>query len=117
MKTWHFEMAFVAVVLATVVLLTGRYSSWIEWVGAGAVLLTFGHAQVADRLAENAEFAASRGICGQMNVECFRWSDRYLIGKELLWMAYFVMHQSWSALVGVGIFIMYPAWRHWWRSE
>lgn len=50
-------------------------------------------------------------------VECHRWAGRYLVGKELLWLAYFVAHRSWSALAGVGIFLAYRPWRAWWRRR
>ena len=50
-RTWHIEMTFVAIVLLALGLLAGGGA--VELVGAAAVVLTFGHAQVADRLAEN----------------------------------------------------------------
>lgn len=117
MKTWQVEMLVVAAVLVGVVLSTHRYADPVEWIGAGAVLLSFGHAQVADRLAENMAFTArATGVGGQISVECFRWANRYLVGKEALWFVYFVMHGAYSALAGVVLFIAYPFWRAWWRS-
>lgn len=115
-RTWHAEMAVATTVLAAVVVVTGRYASPVEWIGAGAVLLTFGHMQVSDRLAENAAFSAKVGIGGGITVDCFKWTSRYLVGKEILWLVYFMLHQSWSALAGVGLFLLYPVWREWWRS-
>jgi hypothetical protein len=109
MKTWHFELAVVATVLSVVVLATG--ASPIEWLGAAAVTLTFAHAQVADRLAER---DAARE---KPSVECHRWATRYLVTKECLWLVYFVMHHSWSALAGVGLFLAFPVWRKWWRRR
>jgi hypothetical protein len=108
-RTWHVEMLVVGAVLSAVVLLTGGSS--LEWIGAGAVLLSFGHAQVADRLAEN---EAKRE---DPAVDCHRWATRYLVGKEVLWCAYFVLHGSWSALAGVGLFLAYPLWRGWHRRD
>lgn len=99
-RTWHIEMAIVAAVLLAVVLVT--HGGALELVGAGAVLLSFGHAQVADRLAER---EASRAM---PSVDCHRWATRYLIGKESLWLVYFVLHHSWSALAGVGLFLVAP---------
>ena len=108
-------MIVVAGVLSAVVLLTNNHP--VEWVGAGAVLLSFGHAQVADRLAENMAFASrATGVGGNISVDCFMWANRYLVGKEMLWLVYFIVHHSWSALAGVGLFIAYPFWRAWWRS-
>lgn len=49
-RTWHIEALVVGSALATVVLLSGR--TVVEWVGALAVLASFMHAQIADRLAE-----------------------------------------------------------------
>lgn len=108
-RTWMLEMTLVAFVLLVVVFLTG--DGWLELVGAGAVLLSFGHAQVADRLAER---EASRAT---VSVDCHRWATRYLVGKETLWLLYFVAHRSWSALAGVGLFLVYPAWRRFWRAR
>lgn len=109
MRTWHAEMAFVALSLAGVVIATNGGA--LEWLGAAAVLLSFGHAQVADRLAER-EAARERP-----SVECHQMATGYLVGKESLWFAYFVLHQSWSALVGVVLFIAYPLWRRAWRAR
>ena len=108
MKTWHVEMVVVATVLA-VVAFFGK--GGVEWIGAAAVLLTFGHAQVADRLAER-DAARERP-----SVSCHRWAVRYLVGKEALWLVYFVLHRSWAALAGVGLFLLYPFWRAWWRRR
>lgn len=118
MKTWQTEMMFVAVVLAVVAIASGGGS--LELVGACAVLLSFGHAQVADRLAEaEAErraYVRMEGLDGH-SVACHRWATRYLVGKEALWCVYFVAHGSWSALAGVGLFISYPLWRRWRRAR
>ena len=108
-KTWHFELGVVAAVLAAVVVCTG--GSYVEWIGAAAVTLSFVHAQVADRLAEK---DAARP---KPAVACHRWATRYLVGKEALWLAYFVIHQSWSALAGVGLFLAFPVWRRLWRRK
>ena len=106
MRTWQAELLAVAAVLATVVAVTD--GGWLEVVGAGAVLLSFAHGQVADRLAE------AEGERDVATVECHRWATRYFLGKETLWLAYFVAHRSWSALAGVALFLAYPAWRRWW---
>ena len=107
-RTWHIELAVVAVVLGAIALITGGP---VEWFGAGAVTLSFAHAQVADRLAER---EAARSTDQQM-VECHRWATRYLVGKETLWLLYFMLHASWTALAGVGLFLAYPVWRRTWR--
>lgn len=107
--TWMVEMGVVASVLVAVALATG--GGWIELLGAVAVVLTFGHAQVADRLADQHRYVKTEGV----SAPCFRWATRYLVGKEVLWLVYFVAHRSWSALAGVGLFLAYPMWRRWWR--
>lgn len=108
-RTWHCELSVVAVVLAVVAIAAG--GGVLELLGAGAVVLTFGHAQVADRLAER------DAVRSRPSVPCHRWATRYLVGKETLWCAYFVLHQSWSALAGVALFLAYPSWRRWWRRR
>lgn len=117
MRTWHFELAVVAATLGAIAVATGGP---IEWIGAGAVSLSFAHAQVAERLAEaereRRSYVRMDGI-DEVGVACHRWATRYLLGKELLWLTYFVMHRSWTALAGVGMFLAYPIWRRYWRSR
>jgi hypothetical protein len=40
-----------------------------------------------------------------------------LVTKECLWLVYFILHHSWSALAGVGLFLAFPIWRKWWRKR
>jgi hypothetical protein len=116
-RTWHFETAVVAAVLLVVALASG--GGVLELVGAGAVLLSFGHASVADRLAEaereRRAYVKLDGDTDKHAVECHRWATRYLVGKEALWLVYFVALGAWSALAGVALFLAYPVWRRWWR--
>jgi hypothetical protein len=109
MRTWHIETAVVAIVLATVAIASG--GGPLELVGAGAVVLSFGHASIGSRLAER---EAARAV---VTVECHRNLVRYFVGKEVLWAGYFVAHGSWSALAGVALFLAYPVWRRWWRAR
>ena len=87
-RTWQFELTVVGLILANVIcfkwILIGQ--GLIEIIGALAVLLTFAHVQVADRLAEKAGEEEARG---EETVECHRWTRRYLIGKEVCWLIYF----------------------------
>lgn len=119
-KTFHAELLFVALVLAVAGYFSG--AGWVEAIGACAVLASFAHAQVSDRLAEHARltdrFAANmNGHLGcpapgtAHHAYCWRWSLRYFVTKEALWLVYFVAHRSWSALVGVFVFLLYPVWR------
>lgn len=109
MRTWKLESAFVATILLTVWACTGF--KFVELIGVAAVLFSFMHAQVSDRMAEK---EALRTV---PDVECHRWSVRYLITKELCWLGYFACTKSWSALVGVGVFLAYPVWRSWYRRK
>lgn len=107
MKTWHVEIAAVAAVLAAVLFATGAPSA--ELVGSAAVLAGFGHASVSARMSE------AQAAMPAPSVECWRKATYYWIAKELLWVAYFVMHQSYAAIVGCGVFLVYPLWRKWRR--
>jgi hypothetical protein len=120
MKTWHFEQAVVAAVLVAVAVASGGGA--LELLGAGAVLLSFGHASVADRLAEaererRAYVRFADGDTDKHAVACHRWATRYLVGKEALWVVYFVLHRSWAALAGCALFLAYPVWRRWYRGR
>lgn len=108
MKTWQAEMLVVAVALAGVASWRGE---WVEWLAAAAVLATFGHASVAERLRER---EAARPV---VSVDCHRWLGRYYVAKELLWVAFFVATEAYAALVGCAVFLAYPAWRRWWRRR
>ena len=106
-RTWQYEAAFVAVVLAAVAYFTGNDIK--EWIGAAAVLFSFMHAQVSDRMAEE------QAAMPVPSVECHSKAGRYFLAKEALWFVYFVMSQTWAALVGVGIFLIYPFWRRYYK--
>lgn len=134
-KTWIIEAGVVALVLGIAAGVAGGKP--VEWVGALAVLLNFMYAQVSSRLSEaedvrerlrreaqalsqRYEHAANRPPLEEVqaadqryliHVECYRWLQRYFIGKELCWLVYFVWLGAWSALVGVFIFMLYPLWR------
>lgn len=98
----------VAMVLGAVATTSGR---WVEGLGAVAVLLSFLSAQVNDRLAERE--AAKH----TPDVPCHRWALRYFVAREAAWAAYFCINHTWTALVGVALFLAYPAWRKWWRTH
>jgi hypothetical protein len=106
MRTWHFELAAVVAILAGTVIVTGAPP--IEWVAAGGVAASFAHGQVSDRLAAK---EAARTV---PEVDCHRWSRRYFVAKEILWLSYFIARGAWAALVGCGVFLAYPVWRAWW---
>lgn len=104
MKTWKIEMLVVAAILVVVNVFTHHLVSF-EILGSIAVLLTFGHAQIADRLAEK------QGKLDKPTVECYRNMWYYYVGKEVCWLLYFTSCHAYSALVGVVVFLVYPIWR------
>lgn len=108
MKTWHFENAVVAAVLLAVWVATGHTP--VELVGSAAVLFGFCCASITDRLTEK-EAARARP-----SVSCYRLFWNFFIAKEACWACYFAWKGAWSALVGVGIFMVYPFWRKFWRK-
>lgn len=122
--TWWLEGLFVATCLASAVLLLGRASDWREWLAALGVQLGFHHASVANRLqeAEEGRASAARGAVTEHSlwvhhVECVRWLNRYWVGKELAWVAYFLATGAVSPLVGCAVFLLHPFWRRYYRSR
>lgn len=111
-QTWMGEFMVVAVVLVVVALVTQK--GLIEWIGVLAVLVTFGHTQIAQRLHERE--ALRHAAREKVDIECYWKLNYYFYTKEILWFVYFVLLGAWSALVGVGIFLLYPLWRKYWRS-
>src|SRR5688572_20481526 len=104
LRTWHLETLVVATTLIVRNIVT-RKGGWVEWVGAAAVLVNFGHASIADRM------AAKQAEMVKPDVECYRLANWYYLNKEFLWLLYFVLKGSYSALVGCVVFILYPVWR------
>lgn len=115
-QTWHVEAGFIFAVLAAVaigrLIVTGH--GWIEWIGVFAVHFTARHASVANRLEEKEAHRVKTG--GQAEVECYRHLTRYFYFKEALWCTYFILVGAYSALVGVGVFLLYGWWRTTWRT-
>ncbi len=108
-RTWMIEATVVGAVLALVAAMTG--GGTVQWLSAVAVLLSFMHAQVAERMTERQAAAA------KPDVECWRWSRRYFLGKELAWCAVFSITRAWPALAGVALFLAYPAWRRFYAAS
>lgn len=110
MKTWKIEMLMVAVILLTVNIIAKKLFT-IEMLAALAVLITFGYVQIADRMAEQ------ESIKNEPTVFCYKKMWYYSVGKEMLWFLYFLLNHSYSALVGVVIFLGYPIWRSLYRRR
>jgi hypothetical protein len=110
MKTWMIESLVVAAILVAVNIFTHRIFT-IEILASIAVLLSFGYASIGDRLLEQ---EAARTI---PQVECYRKMNYYFMGKEFFWFLYFFLNHSYSALVGVIVFLAYPVWRSVYRKH
>lgn len=107
MKTWHVENAVVVAVLAAVWVGTGCKP--IELLGSVAVFCGFCCGSISARLTER---EAQRA---KPSVECHRLYWWFFVAKEVGWAGYFIVSGAWSALVGCGLFAVYPLWRSLWR--
>jgi len=115
--TWQWETIFVTAILLTIAILTGKKS--VEFLGVAAVVFTFLHASVAERLEE-----AQRHYQKTMypkdflyTVKCYDKLTKYLYAKEICWCFYFFFIGAYSALGGVFIFLFYPIWRKYYRRN
>lgn len=109
MRTWQAEILVVAVVLSIVTVATG--ATLVSVMSEIAVLASFGHAQVSERMREQ---EAARPT---PSVECYRKLTLYWVAKEIGWASVFVATGAWPALVGCVVFLAYPWWRRWWRAR
>lgn len=110
-RTWMGERLVVAAILAASAWYGGARAQ--DWLTAVAVLLSFAHAQVADRLQE-AEGA--RHVAGLVAVPCVGKLDHYWTAKEVLWAIVFLTSWNLPALVGCVALGAYPSWRRVWRE-
>ena len=111
--TYQVEYGFVFIILFAVVLI--NKSEMYEWIGALAVLVTFMHAKVANRLAEREKYRQQHNT-DDIILSYHYKIKKFFILKEILWFAYFILLGAWSALVGVIIFLLYEPWRKLWRK-
>ena len=109
MDCWQYEALFVAFILAVVAFLSGGKVS--DWTGAVAVLFTFMHGQISF------DFQESQEDLPKPTVACYKWSGRYFVIKEVLWIVTFTLLHAWPLLVGTVIFATYPPWRKWFRGR
>ncbi len=103
MRTWILESTIVAAILSAVVFIKPFQRS--EFVCTAAVWVTFMHAQVAGRMQEK------QSSMLKPDVHCYKWSARYFLIKEGLWIIFFIMIRSYAALLGAIVFFLYPFWR------
>lgn len=109
MRTWHYEILFVGIVLACVAYLFAN--NWINWLTTAALLVTFNHAQIGDRLQERQKVMVIR------TVECYHKLNKLFMAKEIMWIIAFAVMQNYAAIVGSVLFFLYPWWRKLYRKK
>lgn len=109
MKTWHWEILVMAIILSTVNILFAN--NWINWLTEIAILLTFNHAQIADRLQEKQKDMA------KPTVECYHKLNKLFTAKEIMWIVCFILMQNYAAIVGSALISLYPYWRKAYRKR
>jgi hypothetical protein len=114
-RTYHIEECLVLVVLILVGIFAGKSS--VEWIGVLAVFFTFKHTIISERLQEAEAQRAEKDGLESVTVECYPKLGQNFLIKECLWFAYFILLGAWSALAGVVIFLLYPAWRKYYQKH
>lgn len=109
MKTWHYEILVVGAILCLTTLLFAN--DLVNWVTTAAILLTFNHAQIGDRLQEK------QANMDRPTVECYHKLNKLFVGKEVLWIIAFILMGNWAAIVGSAMFALYPVWRKYYRRK
>lgn len=108
-RTWMYEIAVMALVLSTVNFIWANNP--INWISTLAILITFNHAQIADRLQER------QGKLDVKTVECYYKLNYLFAIKESLWIWAFILMGSYAAIVGSCLFFLYPFWRKYYRAR
>lgn len=108
MRTWHYEIGVVTAIVFASAEATG--GTWPNRVTALALVFTFAHAQIADRMAEQQERSADQ-------IECWRKAAYFWVTKEALWITVFALTKLWTAIIGAVVFLLYPVWRKWYRKR
>jgi hypothetical protein len=109
MKTWHFEILIVAIILSMVTLFFAN--NIINWITLIAILLTFNHAQIGDRL------QARQSAMIVPDIECYWKLNKLFIAKEVTWIVAFLLMGNYAAIVGSLLFAIYPFWRKYYRRK
>ena len=108
-KTWVIESFTVMMIL--LVIIAVKKFLFAEIICGVAVWVTFMHGQVADRMQEK------QSVMQKPDVHCYKWSTRYFLIKESLWIIFFILIKSYAALAGSVLFFSYPFWRKFYRSK
>jgi hypothetical protein len=109
MRTWKIEIIIVCAILTTVTFCFAN--NWVNWITTVAILLTFNHAQIGDRLQER------QAVMDKPTVECYHKLNKLFAGKEVCWIIAFVLMKNYAAIVGSGLFALYPLWRKYYRKK
>jgi len=109
LKTYQIELVVASLILFITAVLSGNNLG--TWIGSFAVLISFCHTQVADRMAEEQE------VSKQPSVDCFKKLNQYLVAKEILWIVYFLILKAYPSIMGTALFLLYPVWRKFYRNK
>lgn len=109
MRTWHIEISFVGAILFLITCFFAN--NWINWITTIAILVTFNHGQIGDRLQER------QSKMDQPTVECYYKLNRLFTAKEILWIIAFLLMKNYAAIVGSVLFALYPYWRKYYRKK
>lgn len=103
----NYEIALIGLVLFVVAFVTSVpflesdiEASVIIWLSACAVFITFIHGALCFDLSTN-----------QVSKKSVLGIGFYWISKEFLWLAVFLLSGAYPAIIGTGLFILYPLWR------
>ena len=109
MKAWHYEIFIVGLIISVVVFFTGN--NLINWLTTIAILITFNHGQIGDRLQER------QSKMDKPTVECYHKLNKLFAAKEILWIVCFLLMKNYAAIVGSVLFALYPLWRKYYRNK
>ena len=106
-RTYHIEYAVAAIALIATAIISKKW--FIEWIGVLAVFLTFCYIGIADRLQEREHLRQKKNHPTNKHetVECYYKLPWFYYAKETCRTIYFVYLWARSALVWVGIFLLY----------
>lgn len=109
MRTWVYEIVVMAIILCLVNFIAAN--NWINWITTIAILLTFNHGQIGDRLQERQKNMS------KPTVECYHKLNKLFAGKEVVWIIAFILMENYAAIVGSVLFFIYPFWRKYYRKK
>lgn len=109
MKTWHYELIVISLILCGITFFAAN--NLVNWVTTVAVLLTFQHAQIGDRLQER------QGVMDKPTVECYHKLNKLFAAKEVFWITAFILMANYAAIFGSALFALYPLWRKYYRNK